>query len=213
MFTGIVEEVGRVEEVAELGGGRSFRISAASVLDDLSLGDSIAVDGVCLTVTALSARGFAVEAVATTLGRTTLGEFEAGRGINLERAAALGGRIGGHLVQGHVDGTGRVTAIRPRNELVLIDLEMPPPVAEVTVLHGSITMNGISLTVNDLPAPQTVQVSIIPFTRDHTTVRDLRAGDLVNLEADMIGKYVRQLLGQPGSGAGGPDLRRGWGYE
>jgi riboflavin synthase len=212
VFTGIIEEIGTVEAVTAVGAGRGIRLAADVILGGLAPGDSVAIDGACLTVTRLFPRAFAVEAVATTLARTTLGELAPGRRVNLERAAALGDRLGGHLVQGHVDGTGRVVSITPRDELTLIDLEMPAPVAGVTVLHGSITMAGISLTVNDLPRPGIAQVSIIPFTRDHTTVLDLREGDAVNLEGDLIGKYVRQLLGSPAS-AGGSDLRRAWGYE
>lgn len=212
MFTGIVEEVGTVESVSEMGGGRRIHISAIEVLGDLALGDSIAVDGVCLTVARLGEDGFTVEAVATTLARTTAGSLAPGRRVNLERAAALGARLGGHLVQGHVDGTGTVVAVTPRDELVLIDVEVPPDVAAVTILHGSITLNGISLTVNALPRDGVVQVSIVPFTRGHTTVPDLRPGDAVNLEGDLIGKYVRQLLNRPRV-AGEPDPRRAWGYQ
>lgn len=212
MFTGIVEEVGTVVDVAEMGGGRRIRISASHVLGDLALGDSIAVDGVCLTVTELRPGAFAVEAVGTTLGRTTTGSLAPGRRVNLERAAALGARLGGHLVQGHVDGTGNVIAVTAREELVLIDVDVPPDVAEITILHGSITLNGISLTVNALPRPGVVQVSIIPFTRDHTTIPDLEPGDAVNIEGDMVGKYVRQLLHRP-SAAGAPDPRSAWGYQ
>lgn len=212
MFTGIIEEVGTVASVATAGGGREIRMGARVVLDGLREGDSVAVNGACLTVTEIHGDGFSVHAVGTTLGRTTLGALAAGARVNLERAAALGDRLGGHLVQGHVDGTGRVTSIVPRDELTLIEVEVPPEVAEVTVLHGSITVDGISLTVNDVPAPGIVQLSIIPFTRDHTTVPDLREGDAVNLEGDLIGKYVRRLLQSPAS-AGGSDLRRAWGYQ
>lgn len=212
MFTGIVEEIGTVVDVAPLGGGRGIRLAARSVLDGLRPGDSVAVDGACLTVTRLHPDGFSVEAVATTLARTTLGALSRERRVNLERAAALGDRMGGHLVQGHVDGTGRVKSILERDELTLIEVEMPPEVAGVTVIHGSITMNGISLTVNDLPAAGVVELSIIPFTRDHTTVPDLREGDAVNLEGDLIGKYVRRLLESPASERGS-DLRRAWGYQ
>lgn len=213
MFTGIVEEVGRVRSVSDVGGGRSFFVEAATVVDGLRPGDSVAVDGVCLTATEVSPdQGFVVQSVATTLGRTTLGEFAIGREVNLERALAVGDRLGGHLVQGHVDGTGEVLSVERQGELVLIDFTLPAEISAVTVLHGSITLNGISLTVNALPASGECQVSIIPFTWDHTTFRRLRAGDRVNLEGDTIGKYVRHLLGAPGAGEAGTDLRRAWGY-
>lgn len=193
MFTGIVEEVGTVASVREAGNGVEVAIRARTVLEGMALGDSIAHDGVCLTVTAFDADGYTVQAVATTLERTTLGEFRPGRRVNLERAVALGTRLGGHLVQGHVDGVGEVLSVEPREELVLIDVSLPDEVDEVTVLHGSITVNGVSLTVNDLPRPGLCQLSIIPYTLEHTNLGGLRPGDAVNLEGDLIGKYVRRL--------------------
>ncbi len=208
MFTGIIEEVGSIREVREEGNGVVLTVRARMVLEGLAQGDSITIDGVCQTVTSLRGEEFTVQAVATTLGRTTLGEYRAGRRVNLERAAALGARLGGHLVQGHVDGVGRVLSLRPRDELVLIDFTLPPEVADVTVLHGSIALNGVSLTVNDLPEPEVAQVSIIPYTWDHTALADLREGVAVNLEGDLIGKYVRHLLSRPG----GEDLLRAGGY-
>ncbi len=208
MFTGIIEEVGVVGSVEPAGNGVALAVRAGAVVDDLADGDSVAIDGVCQTVTSLSNGSFTVQAVATTLGRTTLGEYRPGRRVNLERALRMGARLGGHMVQGHVDGVGRVRSIRRQSELVLIDFTLPPEVEPVTVLHGSIALNGVSLTVNALPEPGVGQVSIIPFTWGHTALAELREGDGVNLEGDMIGKYVRHLLGAPG----GEDLRRAWGY-
>ncbi len=203
-----------MREVRPLGNGRAIRIDASSVLPGTGLGDSIAVDGVCLTVTGIRDDGFEVESIATTLERTTLDEFVPGRRVNLERALAVGDRMGGHMVQGHVDGVGEVTAVTPREELVLIEFTLPPEVASVTVLHGSIALNGISLTINDLPAPGVAQVSIIPFTFDHTAIGELSAGRRINLEGDLIGKYVRRLLGAPGAGGEErADLLAGWGYK
>ena len=216
MFTGIVEEVGTVADVRPAGNGVELRIAAQTVLDGLALGDSVAHDGVCLTVTSIESDAYTVQAVATTLERTTVGEFAPGRRVNLERALAFGARLGGHLVAGHVDAVGKVVSIRPEEELTLIDFQVPVEIAAVTVLHGSIALNGISLTVNDLPAPGTVQVSIIPFTLEHTNLADLRQGDAVNLEGDLIGKFVRHLLGAPAVGSGATpeagDLLRAWGY-
>jgi riboflavin synthase len=211
MFTGIVEEVGTVTAAEELSDARRFRIAATRVREDLALGDSVAIDGVCLTVAELVPGSFEVVSVASTLSRTTLGGLHAGRRVNLERAMALGARLGGHLVQGHVDAVGEILSVEPRGESYLIDFTVPLEVAAVTVLHGSITVNGISLTVNALPGDGVVQVSIIPFTWGHTAIGDLRAGDAVNLEGDLIGKYVRHLLGAPGLPRG-EDLSRGWGY-
>jgi riboflavin synthase len=213
VFTGIVEEVGTVREVRPEGNGAVFTIAAETVRDGLALGDSVAIDGACLTVTSLLDGAFTVQAVGTTIERTTFGGFAADRRVNLERAVALGARLGGHLVQGHVDGLGEVVSIRREEELVLIEFSMPDDVAAVTVLHGSITVNGVSLTVNELPRPAVCQVSIIPFTWEHTNFADLAVGDRVNLEGDTIGKYVRHLLGQPGAGgAGSEHVARGWGY-
>lgn len=208
MFTGIVEEIGTLQGVREEGNGAVFTIAAETVLEGMGLGDSVAVDGACLTVTSLPDGAFTVQAVGTTLGRTTFGAFREGRRVNLERAVALGQRLGGHVVQGHVDGLGAVESIRREEELVLIEFTMPEDVAAVTVLHGSITVNGVSLTVNELPRPGVCQVSIIPFTWEHTNLADLAEGDAVNLEGDTIGKYVRHLLGQPSA----ETVLRGWGY-
>jgi riboflavin synthase len=205
VFTGIVEEVGTVEDAREEGNGVVFTITCQTVLDGLGLGDSVAIDGACLTVTSILDHAFTVQAVGTTLGRTTFGGFRAGRRVNLERALSLGQRLGGHIVQGHVDGLGRVTSIRRDEELVLIEFCMPEDVAAVTVMHGSIT-------VNDLPNPGVCQVSIIPFTWEHTNLADLREGDPVNLEGDTIGKYVRHLLGAPSGQSSGEHVKAAWGY-
>lgn len=208
MFTGIVEEIGTLRDVREAGNGAVFTIAAETVREGMGLGDSVAVDGACLTVTSLPDGAFTVQAVGTTLGRTTFGGFREGRRVNLERAVALGQRLGGHVVQGHVDGLGKVESVQREEELVLIEFTMPEDVAAVTVLHGSITVNGVSLTVNELPRPGVCQVSIIPFTWEHTNLSDLAEGDAVNLEGDTIGKYVRHLLGQPSA----ETVLRGWGY-
>ena len=210
MFTGIVEEVGTVAAVREAGNGVEMTIRARTVLEGIARGDSIAVDGVCLTAASFTDDSFTVQAVGTTLGRTTLGGFAPGRRVNLERAAALGARLGGHLVQGHVDGVGEVLSVAPREELVLIDFTLPPEVDEVTILHGSITLDGVSLTVNDLPRPGVAQVSIIPYTLGHTNLDGIAAGDRVNLEGDLIGKYVRRLVARPREPGGDPSGRQGY---
>lgn len=194
MFTGIVEEVGRIRAVAPVENGVRLTIDAARVLDGLTLGDSIAVDGVCQTVVAIDDRGFDVVAIGTTLSRTTLGEFEPGRGVNLERALAFGGRIGGHFVSGHVDGVGTVLSVEQHGEHRRIDIRMPEEVAEVTVLHGSITVDGVSMTVNALPARDVVQIAVIPYTWEHTTLSRLGVGSRVNLEGDLLGRFVVHYL-------------------
>lgn len=194
VFTGIVEETGQVERVAPVTNGRALRIAAARVLEGVQDGDSISVNGVCLTVTRHDAAGFEVEAIGTTLSRTTIGDLSQGDEVNLERALALGDRLGGHLVQGHVDGVGTVRGITREGEHVLLDVALPADVAAVTVLHGSIAISGVSLTVNALPAPGVAQVALIPYTWQHTNLRHLQEGARVNLEGDMIGKFVAHLL-------------------
>jgi riboflavin synthase len=193
VFTGIVGFVGAIRSVAPLEGGRRIAIEAPRpCLDGLEIGSSIAVDGVCQTVIALETAAFHVEAIATTLSRTTFGEFVPGRPVNLERPLALGGTLGGHLVQGHVDEVGVVRSVLHQGEHVL--LAMSPVVAEVTVLHGSIAVDGVSLTVNALPAPDVFQVGLIPHTWEVTNLSRLGPGDRVNLEGDMIGRFVVHYL-------------------
>ncbi|HSK19093.1 MAG TPA: riboflavin synthase [Longimicrobiales bacterium] len=191
MFTGIVTAVGVVRSVDKLVQARRLEIGApAGYLDGVAEGDSIAVDGVCQTVVARSSDSFTVEAIGTTLSRTTLGDMDPGRRVNLELALSFGERLGGHLVQGHVDGTGRVLAIDRQDEYVLLDVSLPEDVAEVTVLHGSITIDGVSLTVNALPGPRQAQVALIPYTWDNTNLSRLVVGAAVNLEGDMLGRFV-----------------------
>lgn len=216
MFTGLVEEVGVLDSITEVADGRQLRIRAKRVLEDVELGASISVDGACHTVTAYDQEHFEVRSIATTLQRTTLGRYREGRRINLERSLALGERMGGHLVQGHVDAVGEVVRITPAEGHVLIDFSVPKIVGDVTILHGSITVNGVSLTVNALPEPGVAQVSIIPHTWEVTALAELKVGDGVNLEGDLIGKYVRQLLGAAGKNPGDEEaahVRRLWGYD
>jgi riboflavin synthase len=183
--------------------GRGLRIEVAAgrVLEDLAIGDSIAVDGVCQTIVARTSTSFSVEAMGPTLARTTFGQLAAKRRVNLERALELGARIGGHMVQGHVDTTGRVERIQPVAEHVLIDVEISDDIADVTVLHGSIALNGVSLTVNEMPADNVVQVALIPHTWENTNLSDLKVGDAVNVEGDMIGRFVVEYMKRRGAHA------------
>lgn len=192
MFTGIVTAKGRVARVDRDADRLALTIEAPYT--DLVVGDSIAVNGACLTVVELGRGTFRVEAVVTTRGRTRFGDISEGEFVNLERAMELGGRLGGHLVQGHVDGVGEVTNVVENADAVLIDIRVPDDVAEISVPHGSITVDGVSMTVNAVPQPGVVQLSVIPFTRNETTLGQLQPGDRVHLEGDVIGKYVRQLL-------------------
>ena len=193
MFTGLVETVGRVMERQEFGEGIRFRLSAPGLAGSLGDGDSLAIDGVCHTVFDVAEEDFTFESIRTTLSRTTLGEFVPGREANLERAIRAGEPMGGHLVQGHVDGVGVMVEVEKAKETVFLRFRMPPEVARLTVLYGSIALDGISLTVNRL-FQDVAEVAIIPYTWDHTNVNRLEAGARVNLEADLVGKYVDQLL-------------------
>lgn len=201
MFTGLIEEVGSVRAAEATGRGLRIEIACTAVLDDLSIGDSIAVDGVCQTVVTRTPTSFAVEAMAPTLSRTTMGTMRPGTPVNLERALALGARMGGHLVQGHVDAVGTVERVERIGEHVLVDVALPEDVADVSVRHGSIAINGVSLTVNDKPDHDTIQVALIPHTREHTNLAELRVGDGVNVEGDMIGKFVVEYLKRRGANA------------
>ena len=201
MFTGIVEEVGRVASVEPRGEGRRLRVEASAVPDGLRLGDSVAVDGVCLTVTRACGGAFEVDATPTTLARTTLGSFEPGRSVNLERALAAGGRFGGHFVQGHVDEVGTVRSVTPGDEQWLVEIDLPPEVARATVVRGSLAIDGVSMTVAAMPCPAVARLAVIPYTWTHTNFARLRPGSAVNLEADLIGRYVAKHLESMGEGA------------
>lgn len=201
MFTGLIEELGEVIAVDSTERGLRVSITAAAVPADLKIGDSIAVDGVCQTVVALSGTSFSVEAMGPTLSRTTFGGLRLGSKVNLERPLALGARLGGHMVQGHVDGVGRVERIERQDDHVLVDVVITEDIAEVTVLHGSIAINGVSLTVNDIPADGVVQVALIPHTWEHTNLSALRPGDTVNIEGDMMGRFVVEYMKRRGANA------------
>jgi riboflavin synthase len=191
MFTGIVSAIGAVRRAEPRDGGLDLSISAPWT--DLEPGESIAVDGACLTVAAVDPGGFTAHVVRTTLDRTKFGAPGTGR-VNLERALRAGDRLGGHLVQGHVDGVGSVERVSERADARLLDLRVPDAVAAVSIPLGSVTVDGVSLTVNAIPAPGSIQVSLIPFTLQHTTLGERRAGDPVHLEGDTIGKYLRAFI-------------------
>ena len=193
MFTGLVEEVGRV---VRLEAGEMFRlqISASRVLEGTRVGDSVSVSGVCLTVTELDGEGLTFYAMPETLRRTALGDLTEGSPVNLERAVSPERRLGGHIVQGHVDGVGEVADIRPEGDAQIWEFKAPEGVLRYTVEKGSVCVDGISLTVVSV-RDTSFTVSILPQTRANTNLGELRAGDHVNLEADIIAKYVERLLG------------------
>jgi riboflavin synthase len=194
MFTGIIEALGRVARTTDLETTRRFVIEAPAFGNELASGDSVAVDGACLTVTEVGAEGFSVDVIGTTLERTIAGGYAPGTPVNLERALKMGQRLDGHIVQGHVDGVGYLEQIQQDGEFWLMDFRVPADVLETTILHGSITLNGVSLTVSDFVGESAVQIGIIPFTFRHTDLGSLAVGDPVNVEADLIGKYVGRIL-------------------
>jgi riboflavin synthase len=192
VFTGLIDDVGRVDAVSDSPAGRELRIACR--YDDLVIGESIAVNGACLTVRTCGSGWFTAAAVVTTLGRTTIDAWRVGLRVNLERAMKLGDRLGGHLVQGHVDAVGVVQRVDREADAVLADVLIDEALWPLVVLHGSIAIDGVSLTVNALPNEYVVQLSLIEHTLSHTTLGELRAGSRVHVEADMMGKYAQRLL-------------------
>jgi|SRR5215211_241338 len=193
MFTGIVEELGEVIEITELADAARLSVAGRLVTQDTRQGDSIAVNGVCLTVVEAGAGRFTADVMLETLRRSNLATLAPGERVNLERATALGHRLGGHLVQGHVDGTGRLLAREPAEHWELVRISLPPELARYVVHKGSITVDGVSLTVAELTGSD-FTVSLIPTTLRLTTLGWRRPGDLVNLEVDVVAKYVERLM-------------------
>ena len=192
MFTGIVEELGLVREVTELVDAARLTVAASTVIEDAKHGDSIAVNGVCLTVVEVVGGAFTADVMRETLDRSSLGKLAAGDQVNLERAAALGDRLGGHLVQGHVDGVGTVLTRTPGEHWEVVRIALPPELARYVVEKGSIAVDGVSLTVVEVTGTE-FTVSLIPTTLRLTTLGHRRRGDVVNLEVDVVAKYVERL--------------------
>ena len=208
MFTGLIEAIGEVVDLAPIDGGTRLRLRA-DLSSELALGESVAVDGVCLTVTSMDAHAFTADMGPETLRVTALGSLRPGGRVNLERAMRADGRLGGHLVQGHVDGVARLEAVRPDGEAHWLSLTIPDRLAPLVVLKGSIAVSGISLTVAGLKGGR-MEIMIVPFTWGHTNLADLKPGDLVNLEADVIGKYVARALAVRGLGVTIEGEEPGW---
>lgn len=190
MFTGLVDEVGTVSSVRQTDAGVELRIETG--YPDLETGESISVSGVCLTVLEHGPGWFTVAAMTMTIGRTVIGKWVAGARVNLERAMRADSRFGGHIVQGHVDGVARVLRVEQAADAVLVDLGLVPELAKTLVLHGSVAVDGVSLTVNALEGDK-LQVALIDYTLRHTSLGDLREGAEVHVETDVIGKYVQRL--------------------
>ena len=202
MFTGIIEEIGAVRRIERGAKGARLTIAAKTVLDGTRIGDSIATNGVCLTVTDLTADSFSADVVAESLRRSGLGALQAGSPVNLERAMPLDGRFGGHIVSGHIDGTGTLASLRREDNAVWLTVRAAPSLLRYIVEKGSVAIDGVSLTVAMVDA-NGFSVSIIPHTGAQTILLGKKPGDTVNLECDVIGKYVEKLLGPYGQAQGG----------
>jgi len=193
MFTGIVEEKGTIRYIQLTGESGVLAVKAKKVLEGTKIGDSIAVNGICLTVTSLQSDGFTADVMAETLDRSSLGDLKRGSRVNLERAMAADGRFGGHIVAGHIDGTGIIQSVTRDETAVWYKIQAGADILRYVVEKGSITIDGISLTVARVDS-ETFSVSIIPHTQSNTILADRKVGDRVNLETDIIGKYVEKLL-------------------
>jgi len=194
VFSGIVERVGTVQAIDEREQARRIRLEVGAWCRELEPGASIAVDGACLTVESVSDDSVSLTAVSTTLERTIAGGYAVGSSVNLERALRADSRLDGHLVQGHVDGIGDLVSRVPEGDAQLLRFRIPEDVAALTVEHGSIAINGVSLTVSEITGPCEVEVAMIPFTGMHTNLGSIGVGDRVNVEGDLIGKYVGRML-------------------
>lgn len=193
IFTGIVEETGKIESVANGNKSAIITIIADKVLKGTKIGDSIAVNGVCLTVTSISGNKFTADVMAETIRRSSLGTLKHGSKVNLERAMAADGRFGGHIVSGHIDGTGTICSLEREDNAVWVEIETPDKLLKYIVEKGSIAIDGISLTVAKL-TDDSFSVSVIPHTGEETTLLAKKPGDIVNLENDIVGKYVERLM-------------------
>ena len=201
MFTGLVDDIGTIEGVARTPAGLELRIRCR--YDDLAVGESVAVNGACLTIrergTDASGPWFTTAAMGTTVGLTTIGGWREGRRLNLERALRPTDRLGGHIVQGHVDGVAEVTRADVVQDMLLLELAIPDALSDLMVDRGSVAVDGVSLTISAAPGGDKIQVSIIEHTRAHTTLGALSAGDRVHVEADILAKHVKRLLRRPTS--------------
>ena len=195
MFTGIIEEIGLVSEVKRTGEGATLTVTASNVLTDSKVGDSIAIDGVCLTITRADNTRFTADISPETLRRTTLGDRDQGDGVNLECSLQLNSRLGGHIVLGHVDDVGVIRAWRDEGASSMMRVAASPDVMRYVVFKGSICVDGISLTIANLFETE-FEIALIPHTKQVTTIGKKHVGDRVNIEVDLLGRYVEKLLGE-----------------
>ena len=193
MFTGIIEDIGDIKSIKHEGDSAVLVIHSSKIMDDVKLGDSIAVNGVCLTARSISGNEFTADVMAETLRRSSLGALKPGSKVNLERAMQLGGRFGGHIVSGHIDGTGTIVSMKREANAVWVEISADSKILKLIIEKGSIAIDGISLTVAYVD-DKVFKVSVIPHTASETTLLMKKAGDIVNLENDTIGKYVEKLL-------------------
>lgn len=194
MFTGIIEEIGKVERIQKDNSNCKLSILASKILEDIHLGDSIAVNGICLTVVSFSKHLFTVDVMSETWNKTSLSLLRSGSGVNLERAVPINGRLGGHIVTGHIDGTGKISSVHRDKNAVWYQISTQKDILNLIVNKGSIAIDGISLTVAKVSKTD-FSVSVIPHTLDQTILKNKRVGDVVNLENDILAKYVQKLIG------------------
>lgn len=207
MFTGIVEETGAIEQIIQGSKSCVLKISAHKIFDDLKIGDSIAVNGICLTVTSFSAPYFNADVMPETMRRTSLAGLSKGSRVNLERAMQLNGRFGGHIVSGHIDGTGTVASMIREDNAIWVKINADSSILTYIIEKGSVTLDGISLTVAEV-TNSSFTVSIIPHTAAETTLCDRKPGDKINIECDIVGKYIHKLMQKNSSGIDEDFLRR-----
>lgn len=212
MFTGLIEEIGHIQRIEAFGGGSRITIAGKQVLSDLKLGDSVALNGVCLTVVARTETAFQVEAVAETLQRSTLGTLNQGDAVNLERAVQANSRLGGHFVQGHVDDIGEITSLTAKDPGHWLEIKLAEELLSFVVEKGSIAIDGVSLTIAQVEADR-IAIALIPHSAQATTLSGKKSGDKVNIECDIIAKYVGRYLGLRKKETNISDeLLRQWGY-
>lgn len=211
MFTGLIEEIGTLEKIESIPNGRRIKVSASKIFDDVKVNDSIAVNGVCLTAIKVEANSFLAEAVGETLKKTTLNKLSQNTKVNLERAVRLSDRLGGHMVQGHVNGIGTVKKINRLGDNYYFEVQIPKDLEKYLIKEGSIAVDGISLTIANLEG-SSVGLSIIPHTWKNTNLQFRQISDEVNIEIDIIAKYIERLIGSKGGTSLSEDILKNMGY-